>query len=166
MELAPEYRSLLAASIKFYGQEANPPRSARSTIFNWSAANRWKDRAREWDNNLERIRVRQMEEAARVEQGMLDEEQRDFKLAVFRFRNKALEKANQMLDFPLAQITTTEENGKITNIIKPGKFAIRDAALMLLRSIQAFKEVSEQAGADDKGIEYRFEYTDETKKTE
>jgi len=157
-DLQAETRSLLAVTVKLYGKEV---KHARGSIQVWSSRNNWKERVRAWDNHLEAVRIRQIEEAARVEQGMLDDERRELKLAVLRFSKRAIAKAEQMLDFPLAQVVTTEENGRVTNIVKPGKFAIRDASLMVLHGVQMMKEVLGDDEGADKDIEYRFEYPED-----
>jgi len=120
------------------------PGSWRKQSLRW----RWRDRAQAWD----------------VEQRRLRDEQWASREVLRRTRNWDLsealhEKVNQMLAFPVEQVTTTTgEDGQVTQIFNPADWAPKDVARY---AEVAAKLAKEATGVDDDGQPTKVVITDE-----
>ncbi len=96
-------------------------------ISRWSSQHHWVERAREFDNRVERI-TRDAEEAKLIQSaGLWAQRMQETRESAFQTATKLIDKAEAMLKFPLAETTTRD--GK--TVIRPGRWTFADAARML-----------------------------------
>lgn len=99
-----------------------------TTVGKWSSRWHWLERIKVWnDDEASRKRLAE-EEAGRAHAALWQARQQEHRENEFRVGQALLKKAEQMLAFPLAEVTT-KDKGK-TTIVKPTNWSHRDAARM------------------------------------
>jgi hypothetical protein len=120
-------RSLDKAFAHFHGDQASGKR-APGRWHQWSAQYQWPDRAAAWDAMLRSRELAQREAAQAAEAERWAARRAAEAEREWAFAEQLMERARAMLAFPL-QTREIAEDGK-TIIVKPARWAIRDAAGM------------------------------------
>ena len=136
MERLPDESPQAFEAFKLY-MEMGPGRTVRETcrrlakswpvISGWSARHHWLERAREFDNGLEKI-IRAAEEEKLIQSaGKWATRMQETRECAYQIAIRLVEKAEAMLKFPLAE--KVSKDGK--TVIRPGRWTFADAARML-----------------------------------
>jgi hypothetical protein len=120
----------------------------------WSSQNRWVERAREYDANLEAIKAEAIEEETTKEARLWAARFKKLREREFVVGERMIEKAEEMMEYPLIRTETRGEDGE-TVIVMPADWrpvdvvAFMNAASRLIRAAvgthtEQVKEVEQQ----------------------
>jgi hypothetical protein len=100
---------------------------SRSTLFGWSSRFGWVERCRAWDNHLQSERDRVFRAEARKWERRRIQALESAWLDAQGLR----ERARKMLAFPLSTQTVESKDGKTITTVKPARWTMGQAAMML-----------------------------------
>ena len=117
-------------------REAHDPDGDRSipirSIERWSAQHRWQERARAWDDWLQRERDR----VARTEAARWERRRLRALEAVYQDAQTLRERLRRMLAFPLSRQRVEDQDGRTITIVEPARWSYREL-------IAGFKVIAE-----------------------
>lgn len=121
--LFAQYRQQSATFAATGAATRKPPTRRLRTIMTWSSRFDWPERAAAWDTHM---RTREEDKWAAFLEELREKER--------RMSDKLLEKADQMLKYPLARVVKREgkdEQGRtLITVIKPADWRVPDATRM------------------------------------
>jgi len=115
--LFAQYRQQSATFAATGAATRKPPTRRLRTIMTWSSRFDWPERAAAWDTHM---RTREEDKWAAFLEKLREKER--------LISDKLLEKADQMLKYPLARVTRNEETG--LTIVEPADWKLPDATRM------------------------------------
>lgn len=124
-DLGPS-RSIVAAyndhRTRCRGREGSVKRaSGRWTA--WSMDWRWTERAEAWDRHLDLVRRAEIEAEERRIAALVAEKRKGLPEREIALAEALIRKAEEMLRFPLAQVTRQSEGGREVTIIEPARWS-------------------------------------------
>ncbi len=100
---------------------------SKTLLARWSTRDNWVVRADAFDNHQANLMAAANEEQVKLHAQMLADRQAHIRERALEMHDRLLDKAEKMLDWPLA--TTTTADGK--TIVKPSHWTLNDAARMI-----------------------------------
>jgi hypothetical protein len=117
---------------------------ARASWWGWSRSNRWVARAQAYDAQLQEVELKAREDEARRKGRDWARERRQQLEQVFSLSQRLVERAGQMLGFPLAEVKDDDGSTKIV----PSGWRLRDAVALLEAGDRLGEKVVAAFGGD------------------